>query len=117
MMTDTEYHAADPTAPDCDPADCRATGTRNAYPHRDPAREDRREHAVEEAQVSEAEIQKFALIEGKSILSVHCVTIFKWASQADTLMAEKTQAALLETIARMYQIVEGMPLTQLQRKN
>lgn len=72
---------------------------------------------MEEAQVSAGNIQKFALDEGKAILSTHCAAVFRWASQADTVLTEKTQEALLATLARMFQVVEGMPLTEIRRKH
>ncbi len=67
--------------------------------------------------MSEESIQKFALIEGKTILAAHCATVFKWASMQETELTEATQEALKATLARMYQVVEGMPLTQTKRKH
>lgn len=67
--------------------------------------------------MSEGDIQKFALVEGKALLATHCSTIFRWATQSDTVLTEKTQEALLATLARMFQVVEGMPLTEIRRKH
>lgn len=66
----------------------------------------------------EKEIQKFAFVEGKVLLMKHCNTIFVWASAAEgNELPSAERAALLETLARMYQIVEGMPETNAQRKH
>lgn len=66
--------------------------------------------------MSEESIQKFALIEGKTILATHCATVFKWASMQETVLTEATQEALKATLARMYQVLEGMPMVKSEKR-
>ena len=66
--------------------------------------------------MSEESIQKFALIEGKTILATPCATVFKWASRQETVLTEATQEALKATLARMYQVLEGMPMVKSEKR-
>lgn len=57
-------------------------------------------------------IDKFADEEIKSLIKTHSSLLFAWANAHQGLVSPKAKEALLNTTARLYELVEAIPTTK-----
>jgi hypothetical protein len=57
-------------------------------------------------------VRPLAACEAKSILRVHLLLVFQWANAnpEETVVSPKVRKALLEMLARMFELVEELPV-------